>query len=193
MPAGDLCTLTDVQTYLGDATSQSAGVLGALITQVSAWVQSYCERNLSGILTYNWMTDGHGGDTLPLPEGPVVSILSVSIDGNPVLPSDGQSSGWLADDRSISIIGGQFCAGRKNVLITYTAGYPYVWSVSAITGLPMELQFAVVETVALRFKGRTRIGKNSEGMAGQSTSYDNSMAPKDAMYTLNKYKKNVPW
>jgi hypothetical protein len=51
----------------------------------------------------------------------------------------------------------------------------------------------VIETVALRFKERTRIGKNSEGMAGQQTNYTNAMAPKDAMAIFTRYKRNIPW
>ena len=200
--AGDLCTLTDVQTFLVDNTATAIPALQALITMVSAWVEGFCERNFHGVQTLTWLADGLGGDTLPLPEGPVVSVISVMVDGVLVAPSAGAPAyGWLADDGSVSILGGRFTRGRKNVVITYTAGWPYTFTPGAgadptkdvLAGTPMDLRFAVIETVALRFKRRQKIGLNSEGLQGQSTSYDNSMAPKDAMATLNRYKKNVPW
>lgn len=200
MPTGDLCTLSDVQTYLGDASAPAVPILQALIAQVSDWVEGFCERNFHGIQSYTWLTDGHGGDTLPLPNSPVISVTSVIIDGVAVTASSGApAAGYLADERSVSILGGQFTRGRKNVTISYTAGYTYTFTAGAaptqdtIVGVPGDLRFAVIETVALRFKRRNKIGLNSEGNAGQTTSYDNSMAPKDALAILNIYRKNVPW
>ena len=200
--AGDLCTLSDVQGYLANTNAASIPQLQALITQVSAWVEGYCERDFTGIVSYTWLTDGLGGDTLPLPNGPVTGVTSVTLDGSPVLPSSGYPAyGYLADGRSITIIGGVFTRAKKNVQIVYAAGYPYVFTPGAgndpakdvLTGVPADLRFAVVETVALRFKGITRIGKNSENIQGQTTSYDNSIAPKDALAIFGIYKRNTPW
>ena len=194
MPAGDLCTLANVQSYLTAPSSGTAGVLAMLITQVSDWVQGYCERRFDGINTYIWLTDGRGGDTLPLPERPVGEVLSVVADGVSLSPSC-----YLVDDHSITLQGGVFRRGRKNVQITYTAGFPYVFTPGVdgapdtITGLPPGLSLAVIQTVCLRFQRRGSLGNNSEGMTGQTTSYDKDIAPKDAMAIFNKYRKNIPW
>jgi len=205
MPAGDLCTLSDVTAFLtGDQALGTAALtaLSFLITQVSAWAQGYCERTFAGSQVNNWLTDGTGGDTLPLPNTPLVAVGVVTVDGIAIAPSsDGISYGWVADDRSITIQRGRFTRGRKNIRIGYTSGWNYVFTAGAggnaqldtITGIPQDLRWAVVETVALRYKRRTSLGKNSEGLTGQSTSYDNSIAPKDALATLNQYRKVTPW
>jgi len=195
--AGDLCTLADVKTFLGTDAGSNDDLLASLISQVSAWVQGYCERRFDGINAYTWLTDGLGGDTLPIPEGPVTHVDSVTIDGQTIQPSTGAPNrGYVADSRSVTFLGGRFSRGRKNVYIVYHAGYPYVFTPGnpdVITGLPGDLRFAVVETVALRFKQRSNFAFASKGLTGETISFDKSMAPKDAMSIFNKYKKNVPW
>ena len=203
MPAGDLCTQSDVISYLGDQNLGAAAlsVVSFLITQVSAWAQGYCERRFDGIQTLSWTADGLGGDTLPLPEQPVISVTGVTVNGTVLFPSDGSTFGYLADNRSVTIINGSFTRGRKNVQISYTAGYPYTFTPGTptpgpgdtLTGTPADLRWAVIETVALRYKRRTSLGQNSGNIQGQSISYDSSIAPKDAMVIFNKYKKNTPW
>ena len=202
MPAGDLCTLSDLTSYLGDpnisATSLTA--LSFLISSVSGWVQGFSERNMVGIQSYTFTADGNGGGAVFLPEGPVTGVTSVVIDGVSVPSSPGSPTyGFLASDCDVVIIGGRFPRGLRNVVITYTAGFPYTFTLGVsppldiLTGTPADLRWAVVETVALRYKRRLSLGKMSEGLTGQTTAYDSSIAPKDAMAIFQKYKKNIPW
>ena len=203
MPAGDLCTLTDMTSYLGDQPLGAAALtaLSMLITSVSNWAVGYCERNLAGIQTYTWTGNGNGGRNIFLPEGPVVSVLSVTQDGTAVPPSAGSPNcGWIQTDHGVSYIGGHFRRGVQNITVQYTAGWAYAFTPGSsgpagdtIAGLPGDLRWAVVETVALRFKRRTSLGMNSQGLAGQSTSFDNSIAPKDAMDIFQRYRKVTPW
>lgn len=205
MPTGDLCVLSDVASYLGDAnvgapSGLSLTALSYLITAVSNWAQGYCEQVFTGYQVNNWVADGTGGDTLPLPNTPLVSVGSVTVDGVAIPPSsDGISYGWVADDHSITIQRGRFTRGRKNVMVGYTSGYPYAFVAGAspaldtLTGVPADLRWAIVETVALRYKRRQHLGLNSQSMQGQTTSFDNSMAPRDALDTLKKYRKVTPW
>jgi len=203
MPAGDLCTLQDLVSYLGDpsigATSLTA--LSFLISQVSAWAEGYCEQSFTGLNVYNWVTDGRGGNTLPVPYPPIVAVGQVLIDNVAIPPSDGLCYGWLADSSRITLRGERFRRDKMNVSITYTSGYPYVFTPGnptpglgdTIAGLPADLRWAVIETVALRFKRRASLGKNSESIQGMNTSYDNAIAPKDALSALNRYRKVTPW
>ncbi len=204
MPAEDLCTLSDLTSYLGDPnlSTPSLTALSFLITSVSGWVQGFCERNLAGVQSYTWTTDGNGGGAIFLPEGPVVAVQSVAVDGVAIPASPGSPTyGFLASDCDVAIIGGRFPRGRRNVVITYTAGYPYTFTPGAgndptkdtLAGTPADLRWAVVETVALRYKRRLSLGKNSEGLTGQSTTYDNAIAPKDAMEIFNRYRRIIPW
>ena len=203
MPAGDLCTLSDLTAYLGDQPLGAASLtaLSFIISAVSSWAQGYCERNLAGVQSYTWTGNGTGGRDLSLPEGPVVSVLSVSVDGVPIQPSSGSPNyGWVQTDHGVSLIGGCFKRGVQNVTVLYQAGWAYSFTPGSsgpagdvIAGLPGDLRWAVIETVALRFKRRTSLGMNSQGMAGQNTSYDNSIAPKDALSTLQRYRKVTPW
>ena len=204
MPAGDLCTLSDLVAYLGDPSigSTSLTALSFLISVVSGWAQGYTERNLAGIQSYTFTTDGNGNHSIFLPEGPVASVSSVTVDGNPVPASPGSPTfGYLVGDCDVTIIAGRFSRGHKNVVIQYQAGWPYLFAPGVptpgindvITLEPADLRWAVIETVALRYRRRSSLGKNSEGLQGQSTSYDNSIAPKDAMVIFQHYKKVTPW
>ena len=203
MPSGDLCTLSDAVSYLGDPniTGASLTALSFIISAVSNWAQGFCEQTFTGYQVNNWLTNGTGGDTLPFPNTPLVSVGSVTVDNITIPPSpDGLSFGWVTDDHSITIQRGRFTRGRKNVAIGYTSGYNYVFtpgaggnaSLDTLSGVPADLRWAIVETVALRYKRRQFIGMNSQGMAGQNTSFDNAIAPKDALDTLKKYRKVTP-
>ena len=208
MPAGDLCTLSDLTSYLGDTniTGPSLTALSFLITQVSGWVQGYCEAFLAGPKTYTWITDGNAQSRIFLTEGPVTGITSATAGGSALPISSGSPAyGLVNTDCEAVFIGGRFPRGDQNITIVYTAGYPYTFTagqnadgtanaaLDTLSGTPGDLRWAVIETVALRFKRRQSLGKNSEGLTGQTTSYDNNIAPKDAMQTFGKYKKGTPW
>jgi hypothetical protein len=204
MPAGDLCTLADVVSYLGDPNigSTSLTSLSFLISAVSAWAQGFTERNLAGVQPYTYTTDGNGGSALFLPAGPVTGITSVTIGGSSVPMSSGSPQyGIVATDCEAVFIGGHFPRGRQNVVVQYQAGYPYLFVPGSptpgmndtITLEPADLRWAIVETVALRYRRKDSLGVNSKSLQGQSTSYDNSIAPKDAMAILQRYKKETPW
>lgn len=155
-----LCQLADVQTYLGDSAAASSPVLALLITNASAFIEQYCNRTFA-LTSYTETRNGNGGNKLFLLNGPVVSVSSVTVDGNVVPPSPNPlASGWVNDDSMVYIRGGWFACGIQNVTVQYSAGF-------ATT--PADVAQACIELVAEKFAKRNRIDKASETLGTQQT------------------------
>jgi len=186
MAAPDLCALADVKTWLQipSGTTTDDALLSALITQVSQWVDSYCNRNLAQA-TYTEVRDGKGGTRKMIKNYPIQSITTVKI-GSVIIPlsPDGIQPGYTWDSNSITLHGYRFDKDQSNVTFVYSGGYP--------TGqIPSEITLAAIQLVALRYRSRGWIGKTSEaGLSGQSASYySKDEAPPDILNTLDNYKR----
>ena len=115
---------------------------------------------------------------------PVVGVTALTIDGNPILPSpDGIAPGYVFSPSRLALIGGGFRRGLANVLLGYQAGYAAV---------PPEIEQAVIELAALRYRERDRIGLVSKGLAGETTSFAQKDMPADVATALQRYRKVVP-
>lgn len=185
MAAGDLTTLTAVKAYLGVATaSADDGVLAQLVTAYSAWVKAWLNRDILRT-TYTVRLDGTGGDAIMVPQFPIRSVGSLTVDGQPVpaQPTYGQPGYWFTD-LAIYRAGGTFTRARGNVQLTYDAGYDTV---------PFDLAQAVAEIVALRFTNRgDKLGWSSKGLAGETVSLITADLPASARTLLMQYQRVVP-
>jgi len=161
MAASDLVLIADVKAYLGgDLQSNDDTVLARLITAASAFFTTSCA---SAILqqTYSELYDGKGGTRLYLRQTPVTSVASLSIGPLAIQPSVAPGQvGWVLNGNVIVLYGHWFWRGLANVAVTYTAGYATP---------PTDVAEAVMELVGLRYRGRDRLGKVSEGMGGLAT------------------------
>lgn len=178
-----LCQLSDVQTYLGNTTSATAAALTALIGNVSAAIETFCNTTFE-LATYTDTYNGNGRPSQYLHEGPVVSVSSVSINGIVVAQSaDAVSAGYVYDDRMVYLRGAcvpeRFTRGVQNVTITYEAGY---------SATPPGINQACVLWVADLFAKRNRIDKKSETLGQQQTeAYDLSDMPQAVKTLLRPY------
>jgi hypothetical protein len=126
--------------------------------------------------------DGNDSDRLLPRSFPVISVSSVTVDGNAV-PQAPQPwlPGFLWDGRRILLRGFIFTRGVQNVQISYIAGYPSV---------PLDLKQAAIETFALAYRQRTHIGEKSSSMGGQVTqAFDMSDMPPRAINVFNQYRR----
>ena len=204
----DLTTLNAVKTWVGISLTSTVddGTIQDVITSFSAYVLRITGRgNPNGTIpanspfvypvAYDDFYDGSGTMRQPVRNWPVVSVASVTVDGQ-VLPQSTSINvwGWVVDGdgQNISLRGGfnptvatfqnyryqggrygygagvqgpGFCAGIQNVEIQYTAGF---------FGVPYDLEMAARKTVSLNYKRRGWIGQRSQAMAaGAGTvSYD---------------------
>lgn len=196
MAAQDLTTLANVKSWLSLGTTNDDALLARLITAISIAIAGYCNQNLVSQSYAAVVLNGTGGAKLLLPEGPITAVTSLTIDGVviPPRPAIGQAGYYFDTDflyvdgyaftrpgdwpanpslRS-SYSGGQ---GAQNVVVSYTAGY---------SPIPLDLEQAAIETVALRFKARERIGLKSKMLGGETMSYDLSALPATVVSMLEQ-------
>ena len=123
-----LCALQDVKTYLGITDTNSDAVLNALVTNVSAAVEAYCNRTFAST-SYTETRNGGCGPKMFLMNGPVTAVASVAVNGQSIPAAPNALAGGFVFDSSVVYIrpgaGGpqEFCKGVQNVTIEYTAGY----------------------------------------------------------------------
>ncbi|HET9183257.1 MAG TPA: hypothetical protein VFP59_14060 [Candidatus Angelobacter sp.] len=181
----DLCTLADLKAWLPNQGNNDDVTLQALITNGSAQVLQYINRShiLCSVLgTLNETYDGNDSDRLLPRSFPVISVSSVTVDGNAV-PQAPQPwlPGFLWDGRRVLLRGYIFTRGVQNVQITYTAGY---------LSVPLDLKQAAIEAFALAYRQRTHIGEKSSSMGGQVTlAFDMSDVPPRSLSIFNQYRR----
>jgi hypothetical protein len=189
MAAIDLTTLATVKAWLpgstggGIAYATDDALLGRLITAASSFVQSWLNRTVA-LAPYVEIRDGRGAARMSLANYPVVSVASVTIDGIsiPAAP-DSQGSGYTVSDEAVFLTDYSFTRGMRNVVVAYTAGYATP---------PPEIEQAVIELVALRYKERERIGLVSKGLAGETTAFSQRDMPADVATALGQYRRFAP-
>jgi hypothetical protein len=156
---GDLTDLATVKSWLGVNGSATDGLIATLISAVSAFIPNYLGRQvLSGsyVETYR----GNGQHELLLRNFPITAVASVAFAGRTVTaPADpvALTSGFLFDDRTLTLIGERFPVGLP-VVVRYTAGY---------TDPPADIAQAANELVGEAFRRRERIGLSSKSLGGQ--------------------------
>jgi hypothetical protein len=168
MAQGDLVTLSDLKAYLGgDLQSNDDIVLTRLISAASAFFVTACACPILS-QTYTELYDGKGGNRLYLRQYPVTAVASLSIHTlpTPAALAPGQT-GWWLNGNVILLYGFTFTPGLANIAVTYTAGYATP---------PQDVAEAVMELAGLRYRGKERLGKTSEGLGGMATT---SYAQKD--------------
>lgn len=161
MAAGDLTDLAAVKRWLGISSDNDDALLGDLITQVSAFVESFLQRSVltaTHVETYR----GTGGSRFLLRNWPVQSVTAVEwgetrIDN--AVDAVGAASGVATDGRSVILVGARTPYGQP-VRVTYVAGYDVV---------PADLMLAATELVGEAYSARTHIGETSHASSGATT------------------------
>lgn len=181
--ANELTTLANVKQWLGIASTNDDALLTRMVTAYSNQVQTWLNRKIAS-QSYSETRDGHGGNRLVLADYPVIAVASVAIDGRAIpASSDYVTPGYRFTDQQIILQGYAFTRGYSNVALTYTAGY-------ATT--PPELEEAVIQIIAQRYKEKDRIGLKSKALAGESISFDVRAFSSTVQATLNNYRKVIP-
>ncbi len=120
-----LTTLAAAKQYLGVTSQGSDPLITRLIPSASSLVQNFCSR-IFPITSYSGLLmDGSGSDTLVLPDYPIISVSSLTVDGVSIpAASSMQSTGYVSDDKAIFLASGQrIRRGRRNVQVSFQAGY----------------------------------------------------------------------
>ena len=183
MAANDLTNLADVKGWLNINDTNSDTLLTRLITAASQFMQTWMNRTIAEA-AYTETRNGVYSDRIAVANFPLVSVSSVTVDGQAILPSpDGIQAGYVFDQRFIYQLQGKFTRGTQNVQLAYTAGYVVV---------PFELEQACIELVSWRYREKDRIGMSSKGLAGETTTFSLKDIPPTTLAMLNNYKKVIP-
>jgi hypothetical protein len=130
----DLVTLATLKGWLGQpSVGADDGSLGLLISQLSRTIISGINRVSVLPKLFTEVRDGNGGPAMMLKNYPVISMVSLTVDGQAVPVSTSTSSpGYLVERadpeppgsrQSVLLRGSCFNRGIQNVVHTYNAGY----------------------------------------------------------------------
>lgn len=178
-----LVTLDEIKTWLGIKVTTDDTILNALNKGASTLVERYLNRNLLS-QAYDEVIDGQGGHRLLFAQWPVTAVALLQIDSLTVPQvSDFLTPGYRFNETQLWLQGFyNFCKGRGNVRIQYTAGYSVI---------PDDIKQATWELVGIKFKERDRIGLVSKGLAGETTTYSQKDMPASVSLILDQYKKVI--
>lgn len=186
MAAGpnDLTTLANVKSWLNVSTTTDDTLLQRLLSAASGYIQAWCNRVFAEA-SYTDTFNGKDKTKQMLGNYPVLSVTSVTVDANVIPPSTAVTvPGFVNDIYSVMLRDYWFCRGIQNVVISYTAGYATI---------PLEVEQACIELVALRYRERQHIGEVSKTAGGAETVSYSQKDMSDGIKTiLGNYKKVVP-
>lgn len=186
----NLTTLAAVKQWLQlTGTTASDDLLNTLIASCSAYIEAWLSRSILQA-TYTETRNGVGSPIMVLRQFPIISVASVSLNGNTLLPRPPLSPsmtvtgtdypGYVFDDVSVMLDGGVFYKGFQNVTIVYDAGYATV---------PPDIDHACVEMIGDWFTYKGRIGVLSQSIEGQTTSFTDIPITKRARGVLDQYRR----
>jgi uncharacterized phiE125 gp8 family phage protein len=174
----DFTTLENVKAWLGLKAEQTDNdaLLARLIVAASAFFERETDRKLLR-QQHVEVRDGNGHSIMLFREYPVTAVASVVVEG---LQIPASAVGFT--ETKLVLVGYAFSRGAANVTITYTAGYETV---------PADVEQAVIDLVAFRYRERDRIGLASKGMAGETTAFIVREVPPSVARVLNDYRRVV--
>jgi Phage gp6-like head-tail connector protein len=203
-----LATPAQFKDYLGlGADSSKDDLINRLLQSADSWIYKHLARPLGSLaypFSFSYVTDGNNKDRMVLPYYPIQSISSITITSYgvgvqpqviPIAPSyvtwgtqDGE------DSRVVYLMSGYiFGRGRKNVTIAGVSGYVLPGTPST-PWIPDALVQAEIETVALMFKQKDRLGEQSKNLAGEVVSYfTRDLILPSTQFLLEPYRNRIPF
>jgi hypothetical protein len=192
----DLCKRDDVKLWLtiGDDDTSADSILARLISATSMDFLTAIDRTyLIPAADFTEIRYGNDKSEMVMYRWPVNEINTVQVNGD-FIPesSDGIADGFWIDktlvpeDRyTLSLIGSRFTAESfRTVKIVYNAGYDEV---------PADIEQAVIDWVAYRYKQRQWIGELSSRMinsSGEQTSFQNILMPESTKAVVARYNRH---
>lgn len=175
---------TGFTTYAGAGiVGQDDALLQRLITALSAWVETYCNRHFLAadyVESYNGLGGSHQKQVLK--NFPIISVAGIGINGTITVPASASPNlpGFAFDDSTVYLRSYGFIAGYQNVQISYRAGYDVI---------PTDLEQNVIGLIAWRYRESKRIGQTSNSLGGVTTvSFAIKDMPPDVLTGLQQYK-----
>lgn len=183
-PSGiDLTTLEKVKSFLTIEDTDDDTSLQRILTAVSRYVETYCDR-LFISQSFTEYHNGNGENGLVLRQYPVTAVSAVYDDTSRLYPAStlipASEYVWWEDGRLELDENNCFSSGRKNIKVTYTAGW-------AQASIPEDIQLAVWRICQFIYKdSKTSIaGPEQLDVAGMILKFRNS----EVREILDRYRK----
>jgi hypothetical protein len=126
MAAGDLTDIDTALAWLGLPNDDGIGTVAKLVTAISTQIQQFLSRTIA-VASYSKAFNGRGGQMLMLPDYPLVSVSSVSVNGSAIPVRSGATPGYVFSEKTIYLDPPyRFTKGFQNVAVAYRAGYEQV-------------------------------------------------------------------
>ena len=204
MAAQDLTTLANLKLWLPitSTNTNDDATLSRLITAVSMDFQRATRRPDLLQTDYIEVHQGDGSTRMIAFHWPIVAIASLIVGGLDIGESfDKVEPGWYIDsdidpERIWNVYLNGYCyTDGAPVAIEYSAGYtpPGGYGLGGDILLPGDIEQAVIDWCAYRYKMRPNIGVNArrstEGDSDQTSLLD---APPNVLEVIERYKRCVP-
>lgn len=133
--ANVLTSLQNVKAWCKVTTPDDDALITRLIAQASRTIYGYLTTNTLFLQTFSDTYDGVNNTRQILNEWPVVSVTSVYVDGQNILPAPAQplqGAGYRLEiyngvppgrPQGLDLFCNRFWKGSQNVYVTYSAGY----------------------------------------------------------------------
>lgn len=185
MTAPVLATVDALKDYMGITGTADDALLKRSVDAATVYALNYVDRPLAvPVAAFTERADGTGRDRMLLRHYPLVSLVSVTIDGRAVQANEfelGESA--TADSRVLYRKTGEFPRGRRNVTVTGTHG----WDAA-----PADLTQAVLEVAGLMYQKRKRLGETSKNIGDQTVAFSPKEVTDYARHTFEQYTNRVP-
>lgn len=121
----DLTTLAAVKAHLNVTSTTQDALISGFIARESKAIENFTSRRFPVLVSTARRLNGSGSTSLTLPDTPILEVALLKVDNVEVPAStDGVLAGYIHDEHTIYLIGGQrFPMGKQNVICTWTAGY----------------------------------------------------------------------
>lgn len=181
-----LTTLQKVKEWLGITDNKSDVVLQQLIDSCSDFIEQYLGRVILEA-EYTELIDGTGSLTQTLKNYPItaVSMLRINNIVQSIIPiSNFNTTGVKFEGRQLIGQNVRFTCGKRNIYLTYTAGYAVV---------PPAIEQACTEMVSMKFKNERgdRLGVSSKSLAGESISFFHGDMSNGVRVVLEQFRNVV--
>ncbi|MEY2668861.1 MAG: hypothetical protein RJA59_1499 [Pseudomonadota bacterium] len=157
-----LTTVEDLKAYLSITHSNADLDLWSAIVAASKWFESQTGRAISAT-TYTETQSGCGGQVIIPTYSPLVSVTSVTMNGEAATLSTGYGvTGYYQAGNVIRFRSQTVPSGEGNISVVYRAGYETI---------PDDVRAAVTEVAAVMYRERDRVGQQSKVFGGESVTY----------------------
>ena len=163
--ANSLTTLANAMQWLG-VPSDDTGIIARILATISTEIQNWLGFQVAQA-SYTRSFDGQGTRKFFVPDIPLVSVQSLTIDGVSVPQgvAGTRQCGFYSNSGSINLIGYYFTRGFQNIHTSYTAGYQAV---------PPDIEQACLDWMKIVYLSGTQVSipSNVVSVAAGDTSFN---------------------